>query len=85
MQEQTGFEESSQETNPSEERFHPRSRRSVHPRKTLRGRSKQRTEQPLSGLSVAPLVVHDLADAIEDLLVVRLHLDGVGALAEHQE
>lgn len=27
----------------------------------------------------------DLADAVENLLVVRLHLDGVGPLTEHQE
>lgn len=31
------------------------------------------------------LVVNDLADAVEHLLVVWLHLHGVGPLAEHQE
>lgn len=30
-------------------------------------------------------VVDDLADAVENLLVVRLHLHGIRPLAEHQE
>ena len=38
-----------------------------------------------SSLCFSLSVVDDLADAVENLLVVRLHLHGVGSLAEHQE